>query len=212
MHPAIKKGLLIIGLVFSCQTNENNLPVSEDLKEFPEQEGWNSTLTLSKAGDKQAVVQYGHMVKFKAEDTVYLNENVEVDFFNDTGQHTSRLVSERAEIEEKKQNVRAIDNVVVVSDSGVTLKTEYLEWNSTLEKIHSDSLVMIVTQYQDTLFGKGFEAESDLSRRVIHEPWGVTDRRVNLEKFEQGFKKHSQKLPSDSVQMQNVNGDSVNVE
>lgn len=204
--------LLGILFVFACQQKEENVIGSANPQKFPEQEGWTSTLTLSKAGIRQAVVQYGHMVKFKDEELIFLDEGVEVDFYDKEGNHTSNLISGKAEIEEKKQNVRAIDNVIVVSDSGVTLKTEFLEWDSEVEKIQSDSLVMIVTQYQDTLFGRGFEAESDLSRRVIHEPWGVTDRSINLEKFEEGFKERPAKANQDSVALQEMHEDTTHVQ
>lgn len=208
----IKYILLGFVIFLACQPKEESMIASTNELKYPEQEGWTSTLMLSKAGAKQAVVQYGHMVKFKDEDTIFLDEGVEVDFFNNEGQHTSNLVSGKAEIEEKKQNVRAIDNVIVVSDSGVTLKTEFLEWNSDAEKIQSDSLVMIVTQYQDTLFGRGFEAESDLSRRVIHEPWGVTDRSVNFQKFEEGFKERPNRVEPDSSDISEMIVDTSHVQ
>ena len=81
--------------------------------------------------------------------------------------------------------------MVVVSDSGVTLRTEVLKWDSRLEKILSDTVVMVTTVGHDTLYGVGFESDPDLNRWVIHKPWGVSEKRIDIEKLESSFSKPS---------------------
>ncbi len=183
-------GFILLGLLTGCSRDESDVGlVNADQQLYPEQEGWESTLMLTKNGQNQAVVQYGHMVKYPEDETIYLDEGVEVDFYNADGLHTSNLKSQKAEYHDKTQDVKALGHVVVVSDSGVTLKSAELKWDSQIEKILSDSLVMLITEQQDTLFGKGFMAESDLSRRVIREPWGVTNRSIDFGKFEEAFER-----------------------
>lgn len=181
----------ILFCVFAgCSRNDNDVVlVDANPQLYPEQEGWHSRLMLTKNGKNQAVVRYGHMIKYPEDETIYLDEGVEVDFYNAEGQHTSNLKSRKAEYHEESQDVKALGHVVVVSDSGVTLKSAELRWDSHIEKILSDSLIMLITEQQDTLFGKGFIAESDLSRRVIREPWGVANRSIDFNKFEESFQR-----------------------
>jgi len=146
---------------------------------LPQHESWNSTITLSKGGQNTAIVRSGYMAKYAANKTTYLSDTVDVDFFDKNGNATSHLKSIEAEVDEGQNNLVALKNVVVISDSGVTLYTEKLEWNQKRERILSDTLVTIVTE-QDTLMGIGLESDANLTNWKIFEPAGVTDR--NLEK------------------------------
>lgn len=84
-------------------------------------------------------------------------------------------------MDEQKNNLVALKNVVVISDSGVTLYTEKLEWNQKQEKILSDTLVTIITA-QDTMRGIGLESDAQLTNWKIFKPAGVTDRKLEKEK------------------------------
>ena len=66
-----------------------------------------------------------------------MDNNVDVDFFDEEEMHTTNLKSMIAEIDEKTNFMTAIENVVVVSDSGVTLYTDTLKWDSKKEIIYS---------------------------------------------------------------------------
>ncbi len=165
----------------------NAVPESEP----PTQESWNSDLTLSRAGKPQAVIRYGHMEQYDSRRMAYFDGGVSVDFFDAEGRHTSVLTSDRGEYNSATEEVRAIRNVVVVSDTGVTLRTAFLRWDPRVEKILSDSAVTVTTQDADTLFGTGFESASDLSHWVIRKPTGSTTRRVDVEKTESGFRRKS---------------------
>ena len=88
----------------------------------------------------------------------------------------SNLKSERAFVYENSDNLLAIGNVVVVSDSGVTLFTDSLYWENDNERITSNDTVMLTTGVNDTLYGVGFESDVDLTHWKILHPWGVTAR------------------------------------
>ncbi|MDM7926704.1 MAG: LPS export ABC transporter periplasmic protein LptC [bacterium] len=163
----------------------NAVPESEP----PTQESWNSALTLSRAGKPQAVIRYGHMEQYDSRRMAYFDGGVSVDFFDAEGRHTSVLTSDRGEYNSATEEVRAIGNVVVVSDTGVTLRTAFLRWDPRVEKILSDSAVTVTTQDADTLFGTGFESASDLSHWMIRKPTGSTARRVDVGKAESGFRR-----------------------
>jgi len=90
---------------------------------------------------------------------------------------TAHLLCKRAEVDEIKNNLYAYGNVVVISDSGITLYTEQLQWIKDEEKIISDTLVKLVSEL-DTLTGIGFESDAGLENWVILKPAGVTKREL----------------------------------
>jgi len=153
------------------------------------QESWNSGLTLSRAGRPQAVIRYGHMAQYDNRRMAAFDGGIRVDFFDAEGRHTSVLTSERGEYNSATEEVRGIGNVVVVSDTGGTLRTAFLKWDPRIGKILSDSAVTVTTQNADTLFGTGFESASDLNHWMIRRPTGSTRRRVDVDRFESGFKR-----------------------
>ena len=55
-----------------------------------------------------------------------------------------------------------MDNVVVESDSGVTLYTDTLNWDNKKELIFTTDSVMITTGTNDTLYGIGFESDVNM--------------------------------------------------
>ncbi len=175
---------------FCCEREKQDTVFTENNhNEYPSQEGWQSELIFSRAGRRQAVVRYGHMMKYDQRKVILFDEGVEVDFYDDEGDHTSHLISERGEYREDTEDIIGMGNVVVESDSGVTLKTEVLRWDNRLEKIISDTLVMVTTQDQDTLYGIGFESNADLTRRIFYKPWGASDKRVDIDELESSFTK-----------------------
>ncbi len=110
--------------------------------------------------------------------TSILDEKVDADFYSTEERHMSNLKSEMAYVygDTKKDSMLAIGNVVVVSDSGVTLFTDSLLWNSSDSLISTDDTVMLITETYDTLNGIGFQSNADLTHWKIHQTWGVTDR------------------------------------
>ena len=183
-----------------CDINEEETVNTENkVEEYPSQEGWNSKIFLSKSGRLQAIVHYGHMKKFDKSKIYFFDEGVEVDFYDVDGNHTSHLTAEGGEYHEATEDVIGKGNVVVVSDSGLTLNTEELRWDNRLEKIISDTLIMLTNQEHDTLYGMGFESNADLSHRIIRRPWGASERKIDMEQLEESFSKPA---PADTVSKQ----------
>ena len=172
------KVLGIISLFFlflaSCQ-NLNDDPGALMEESLPEQEGWDVEITLSEAGKVRAVIKANHLEKFESARKVYLDGNVNADFFNELEKHTTLVTSERASIEELTNIMMASGNVIVVSDSGITLVTDTLNLDRESELIFTDDSVRITTTGSDTLYGIGFESNLDLDEWRILKPWGVTE-------------------------------------
>ena len=91
----------------------------------------------------------------------------------------SSLLADTAKINENNNNFNAIGNVVVTSDSGLTLKTKTLIWDHQYKLVISNDSVEFTTKEQDTLYGVGFESDMDLSHWKILKPTGVTNRIIN---------------------------------
>ena len=101
---------------------------------------------------------------------------VKVDFFDKKQNHVAVLNSEKAEVDQNSNNMKAIGDVIAVSDSGITLYTDTLYWNAKKEKMSTMDSVMLTTTEKDTLYGIGFESDSDLQNWKIIKPSGVTSR------------------------------------
>lgn len=165
---------LLAILLSSCvRETLQDMPSREGL---PDQESWGVTIILTDEGMMRAKVKSGHLEKYNEKEFVMLDSSVMVDFFDDKEQHTSVLTSEKAEVDQSSNDMKAIGNVVAVSDSGITLYTETLTWNSKEEKLRTKDNIMITTQEADTLYGVGFVSDSDLNNWRIMSPSGVTGR------------------------------------
>ena len=124
----------------------------------------------------RALVKSGHLEKFNDRQYILLDKDVDVDFFDEFEQHTTNLVSQIAEVDERTNFMTAIGDVIVVSDSGVTLYTDTLMWNSEEELIYTDNPIMLTTEKNDTLYGIGFESDVSMDHWKILQPSGVTER------------------------------------
>lgn len=169
--------ILFLLMMAGCgSTGEGDTDMALSREEFPDQESWNATIVLTREGKKRAVVRSGHLAKYEESREVILDEKVDTDFFSVDEKHMSNVKSDRALVFEATDNLLAVGNVVVASDSGVTLYTDSLFWDSKAGQVTTEDTVMMTTEAMDTLYGVGFESNVDLTRWKIHQPWGVTER------------------------------------
>ncbi|MCK4578326.1 MAG: LPS export ABC transporter periplasmic protein LptC [Candidatus Marinimicrobia bacterium] len=143
---------------------------------YPDQESWESTVIISTQGKLIAVAKSDRMVKYENQKMAHLIGTVNVDFYNDRGQHVSHLLADTADVNIQNNNLTAIGNVVIRSDSGMVLETNIINWNNQYEMLSTEDTVRFTSLDQDTLFGIGFESDVDLSHGRIYRPWGVTGR------------------------------------
>jgi LPS export ABC transporter protein LptC len=148
-------------------------------KGLPDQESWKVTITLTDHGTIRSIVRSGHLEKYDDKQFILLDQRVNSDFFNEEENHTTNLKSELAEVEEGNDFMRAMGNVIVVSDSGVTLYTDTLVWDSKEELIYTEDNVMLTTEKGDTLYGIGFESDIAMENWRIIKPSGVTAIKEN---------------------------------
>jgi LPS export ABC transporter protein LptC len=169
--------LILLWLACRSQDQQTVTPPNYD---GPDQEGWNSRITVTSNGRTSAILQYTHMEKFSKRRETKFDGGIVVDFYNTAGQHTSNLVSERGVLYEETNDVEALGNVVVKSDSGMTVWTQRLRWENARQKIVSNEFVTIATAENDTLHGHGFISDQNLKVWSIRRPSGVSQKKINL--------------------------------
>jgi len=135
-------------------------------QEVPSQESWNATITFTDSGRVTGILRAGHIVDYAMKKLTYLDSMISVDFYDDSMRHTSVLTAQRGIVNNATQDLEAHENVVVVSDSGSTLRSESLFWTSRTQKIHTPDYVEITTP-TEKIQGHGFESDRSLKNRKI---------------------------------------------
>ena len=172
----MKRCLFFLIFQFACQSNELQRS-GETRQGRPDAESWDAVITLTNKGAKRGVIRSGHLEKYNDKEFILLDQNVDADFFNEEEVFTTNLKSLVAEIDEEEDFLVAIGNVVVVTDSGVTLFTDTLSWDNQKEKVFTSDSVIFITKKKDTLYGIGFESDIELNNWRILQPTGVFNER-----------------------------------
>jgi LPS export ABC transporter protein LptC len=191
-------GLTILLLGCRSQQQESVAPPNYD---GPDQEGWNSRITVTSNGQVAAILQYSHMEKYSKRRETKFDGGIVVDFYNTEGKHASNLVAARGLLHEETNDVEALDNVVAVSDSGITLRTQRLRWDNTRQKIISNDFVTITTADNDTLYGHGFQSDQNLKNWSILKPSGVTQKKIDITGERENRRTAAPSSPPDSSAM-----------
>ncbi len=144
--------------------------------QLPTQESWNSTISFSDSGIVKAIVKAGHIYAFDNSRTTYMDSGVVIDFFDEFGKHTTVLTSRRGSVDEGTNNLEAIGNVIVTSDSGTVVQTEKMFWDNAKQLIHSPDFVHITSPTED-LQGTGFESDHNLRNYRIFKVTGTAERK-----------------------------------
>lgn len=172
----MKRCLFVLIFQLACQSNELQRS-GETRQGRPDAESWDAVITLTNKGAKRGVIRSGHLEKYNDKEFILLDQNVDADFFNEEEVFTTNLKSLVAEIDEEEDFLVAIGNVVVVTDSGVTLFTDTLSWDNQKEKVFTSDSVIFITEKKDTLYGIGFESDIELNNWKILQPTGVFNER-----------------------------------
>lgn len=200
MHPRLQNMIrlhiffLCFGIIIyqgchraSDETEKTGIVQESTVTAMPDRESWDATIRVSSEGKLKSVISYGHMTYYEHQKVNYFNEGVQVDLFDDQGNHTTKLTAEKGEYHENSQNIWAIGNVVVVSDTGATLCTPIMRWDNEREKIISDTTVMVTTVEKDTIYGSAFQSDADLTHMIIQNPYGSHEEGVDFEELEESL-------------------------
>ena len=173
-------------LLIACGTSQDNglsesEPVEETVvEEAPDQESWQSTVIISENGRLVAEVWANYIAVYNKQKRTYMKDSIHVDFYNREGKHNAVLTADAGTFEQQTQNLTALGNVIVVSDSGVVLETEALMWDNKQQKIISEVPVKFMNA-TDTLYGDSFISDPDMINYDIKNPRGYSRRAIPVE-------------------------------
>ena len=162
---------VIVALLFGCEEKMRPSVVPISQEELPSQESWNSTVTFTDSGKVKAILWSGHIASYEAQQYTLLSDSIHVDFFNEIEQHSSLLTARRGKVNDRTQDFAAYDSVVVVSDSGTTLRTDSLFWDHTTRRIRTEAFVDIVSPTEH-IMGHGMISDQGLKNYKIFKVTG----------------------------------------
>lgn len=159
----------VILIYAGCGEKKVEPNINPNLKQekIPAQESWDAKVIFSDSGKTTAILHAGHLRVFADSKETLLDSGVRVDFYNPDEVKTTTLTSIKGRVDDATKNLYAMDSVVAVSDSGVTLKTNELMWRNKDSKIVSDKFVTIITE-KEKIQGYGFESNQNLTNYVIY--------------------------------------------
>ena len=165
---------ILVLLVSSCGEEKFKPTVDASVKgdEIPVQESWDTQIIFSEDGKTKAVLHADHIRTYE-DKRIKLLDGVKIEFYDDDEKVSSTLTSKRGRINDLTDDMFAIDSVVAVSDSGVTLRTEELIWKNKTKKIKTDKFVTIING-KEKIQGYGFESDQNLKNYTIYNITYVT--------------------------------------
>ncbi len=170
--------LFILAIIINACSEEKVKPsIDKSIRsaELPSQESWNATVFFTDSGKTKAVLKAGHLRVYDNSKETLIDSNLTVDFYNEQGQISTVLTAKRGKVNDAVNDLYAFDSVVVISDSGTTLKTNELMWRNKDRKIVSDKFVTILSS-KEKIQGYGFESDQNLRNYVIYNITYITRR------------------------------------
>lgn len=141
-------------------------------KDIPSQESWNATITFTDSGKVTGILRAGHIMVLDEKNITIMDSDIKVDFYDENQNHTSVLTAKRGVVNDITHDFEAHENVIVVNDSGTTLRTQELYWTNSTRKIHTPAYVEIISP-KEQLQGQGLESDQSLVNYTIYKPTGV---------------------------------------
>lgn len=155
--------------LIGCSSPESSENIVQDRHD---QVSSNVEITLTKKGNITAKIQSDILKKNNESLQLELYDNVFVNLYDENFMHKSIIKSQLAIVDEKDNLIKAFGNVSVVSNDGKKLLTDSLLWDNSSDKIFTEATLEFITSDTDTLHGKGFESNIDLTNWNILNPRG----------------------------------------
>jgi LPS export ABC transporter protein LptC len=161
--------IIIWLFIYGCTKEKVEPTVNVQLtaEQIPDQESWNSTIFFTDSGRTRAILIAGHLRVYSKNKETLLDSNIRVDFYNNEEIHTTKLTANKGRVDEKTNNLYAIDSVVAVNDSGIVITSDEMIWRNKDRKIVSDKYVTIVSP-SERIEGYGFESDQNLRNYIIY--------------------------------------------
>ncbi len=93
-------------------------------------------------------------------------EGVNLNFYKNN-KPDSTITSKYGQIDEHKDILTAISNVVLTTSDGTVLYTDLLHWDNNKSLLYTEKFVKIIKQNGDIIKGIGMEADNQLEKLII---------------------------------------------
>ena len=151
--------VVVLTLVAGCDRIQRDSPAG-DTGELPDQEVSDFAVTETDEGRLEWKMYAQNAAIYNARDAIVAH-GVRVDFFDETGKHTSTLTAREGEMSQVRRDMVARGSVVLQTTEGTRMSTEELRFLNKTQRIVSDDFVR-VERGSDVLTGYGFESDPDL--------------------------------------------------
>ena len=161
--------LFLLILIFSCN-NESLIKDFSTDENYSVETTTNASITHTINGKLKAKIDVGKMERFNKNQIIYLSEGVKLNFYNNNT-ITSTLTSEKAEIDEKNNLLKALINVTLTDKVEKTLNSSSLVWDRNSDDVYTKENVTIKTN-DEVIYGSGFKSDSKFEKYYINDVKG----------------------------------------
>lgn len=152
----------------ACAEDEAPKTIDIDTSRLPTHQSVDVEVYFMDSNRVRAVLHAGEANVFENERKTFLRKGVKVEFMNSSGSsRVSVLTADSAEIDDRTKDMKAMGNVVVISDSSrTTLTTSLLLWEEQKRRIFGTEYVRIESP-SEIITGYGFESDQYLKNYKI---------------------------------------------
>jgi LPS export ABC transporter protein LptC len=152
------------------------------VKELPLSEYKDSVvLDMYEGSRKSWVLRTRHLVRWPRTDLVKATP-VDLVVFDSLGAQVVKVTADSGSVDEAINFLAATGRVHAHSAKGVDIRTDSLRWNKTLNQIHTEARVRVISEEGDTLTGRGFRSDAKLDNWQI-----LADVKGVFQKVEERF-------------------------
>jgi len=166
------KIILLLFLLFSCNKDSKNQGTS--IVNYIDNEIIGSPLKIEISEDDKISIKIQSDTLYKYNNgNIIMFGGVYADLFDSKGIKSSEMHSDSAIIFDNSDSVKAYGNIEIKSIRGSKLLTTEIVLYNDVKLVHTNKDVMFASNNKDTLYGKGFWSNYDMSNSKILKPIGV---------------------------------------
>ena len=151
--------LVAAAAIVGCQSRTAPTPSAANLK-IPDQEARDFSLTETSEGMRNWTLLATYAAMYNDKNLVDAR-TIQIEFFDSKGKRSSTLVAKQGLVDQRPNNLEAIGDVRIVTETGVHMETDSLRWINSTQRIQSDAFVR-VTRKGDVVTGYGFDSDANL--------------------------------------------------
>jgi len=163
--------ILFFLLIFGCNNNKETSEIS--IHDIIDNEIFGDPLAIVIYNKgKNSIKIYSDYLQQYNEGNTLLYGGVNADLFDDYGKKTSVLFSDSSIVYNNTDSIKAMGNVIVESIKGFKLYAHEIILYNDIKLVKSETNIMFTSNDGDTLYGKGFWSNFDMSNSQILKPIG----------------------------------------